>query len=390
MHRDGGKDRLRWLADIYRTYAADLQRSIASKVGDPFLAEDLTSIVFLKALRWLRADKSAESVRGWLYATARTTIVDHWQSLGQYETRTLADLDNHSASSSDNEEVARQQADLRVQHLLSLLPEREREVLELRYLRGYNAAEIAEALGTNAGHIRVLQLRALRRAAQLERQERNIAIMQEQESSFDSSIQLLTPESRKVLELAYQEAQNLNHHFIGTEHILWGLVSEGSLASFFTPQGVTPEVVHAGLVFIYERQPHGQWLGKQEESSPDTQPDLLKLLTLRTKQMIGLAGEEAKSQGEKSIQPAHLLLGMLDEGGGMGASLLRSRWGINLVQARAALASAPATQICSFCGRAGTAVRHLFPAESSPGSATPAPVICDICVEQFHTMIGQG
>lgn len=86
MHRDGGKDRLRWLADIYRTYAADLQRSIASKVGDPFLAEDLTSIVFLKALRWLRADQSAESVRGWLYATARTTIVDHWQSLGQYET----------------------------------------------------------------------------------------------------------------------------------------------------------------------------------------------------------------------------------------------------------------------------------------------------------------
>jgi DNA-directed RNA polymerase specialized sigma24 family protein len=49
----GGQDRLIWLANIYRAYAADLQRYIFSKVGEPFLAEDLTSMVFLKALRWL-------------------------------------------------------------------------------------------------------------------------------------------------------------------------------------------------------------------------------------------------------------------------------------------------------------------------------------------------
>ena len=51
---DGGEpDRLTWLADMYRAYAAELQRYISSKVGEPFLAEDLTSMVFLKALRWL-------------------------------------------------------------------------------------------------------------------------------------------------------------------------------------------------------------------------------------------------------------------------------------------------------------------------------------------------
>lgn len=208
--------------------------------------------------------------------------------------------------------------------------------------------------------------------------------MQEQELSF------LTPESRQVLNLAYQEALNLKHHFIGTEHILWGLVSEGSLASFFTPLGITPEVIHAGLVFIYERQPHGQWLGGQEALSPDAQPDVSKLLTPRARQMIVLAADEAKSQGEKTVQPVHLLLGMLDEGGGIGAGLLRSRWGVSLVQARAALAPATAAQICSFCGRTGAAVKHLFPSESLPGSSTPSPIICDICVEQFHAMLGQG
>ena len=45
------QDRLHWLAEMYRAYAADLQRFISHKVGDPTVAEDLTSTVFLKALR---------------------------------------------------------------------------------------------------------------------------------------------------------------------------------------------------------------------------------------------------------------------------------------------------------------------------------------------------
>lgn len=58
------QDRLHWLAEMYRAYAADLQRFISNKVGDPTVAEDLTSTVFLKALRRLREDQSAQIVRG--------------------------------------------------------------------------------------------------------------------------------------------------------------------------------------------------------------------------------------------------------------------------------------------------------------------------------------
>ena len=92
MSGSSEQERLNWLAAIYRAYADDLQRYIYNKVGELALAEDLTSTVFLKALRWLRVDQSEESARGWLYATARTTIADHWQALGQYETRSLAGL----------------------------------------------------------------------------------------------------------------------------------------------------------------------------------------------------------------------------------------------------------------------------------------------------------
>src|SRR5437868_12363950 len=199
------QDHLNWLAEIYRAYAADLQRSISNKVGDPTLAEDLTSTVFLKALRWLREDQSLESVHGWLYATARTTIVDYWQAQCQYEMHSLSGLEEQMLKSDDTAS-ANQQVEMRVQHLLSLLPERDRTILTLRYLQGYSAPEIAAALGTSAGHIRVLQLRALRRAAQVETMERNrYRSMQEQESPFDSFAKCMAPESRRVLDLAREE-----------------------------------------------------------------------------------------------------------------------------------------------------------------------------------------
>lgn len=373
--------RLAWLAKIYRAYAPDLQRYIYQKVGDMPLAEDLTSTVFLKALRWLREDQSDESARGWLYATARTTIVDHWQAQGHFEAYSLLELADQFSAQIDNASTAQQQAALRVQRLLDLLPERERSVLTLRYLQGYSAAEIAEALGTNAGHIRVLQLRALRRAAQLEARERKVSTMQE--SPFDTCIRLLTPESRRVLDLALQEAQTMQHWWIGTEHLLWGLASEGSLASFF--QDLSPERIHAGLTFIFERQAQKIQSAMPEMVPADHRPDPIKMLTPRAKQTIMLAGDEMKSQGEQSIRPAHLLLGLMNEGEGIGAGLLRSL-GVSLLQARAALAPAGASQICTFCGRTGSQVERIFPAQTSV-SASPTALICDQCVERFHAML---
>jgi RNA polymerase sigma factor (sigma-70 family) len=383
------QDRLNWLAEIYRAYAADLQHFISNKVGDPTLAEDLTSTVFLKALRWLREDQSLESVHGWLYATARTTIVDYWQAQSQYEVRSLSGLEEQLLFS-DDAAFADQQAEMRVQHLLSLLPERDRTILTLRYLQGYSAPEIAAALGTSAGHIRVLQLRALRRAAQVETMERSRYRMQEQESPFDSIVKFMAPESRRVLDLAREEMLNLKHWWIGTEHLLWGLASEESLTSFLTPLGITPERIHAGIVFIFDRQAHQ---GQSVQDSPlaaNVSSDALKLLTPRAKQVIFLAREEMKSQGEQSIRPTHLLLGLLNEGEGLGAGLLRSL-GVSLSLARTALVPPEASQICSFCGRFGSQVSRLFPAEvgtassSAPQSAT---FICDHCVRRLHTMLG--
>lgn len=381
------QERLNWLAEIYRLYAADLQRSIYSRVSDLALAEDLTSMVFLKALRWLREDQSSESARGWLYATARTTIADHWQIQSQHETRSLDNLEMRLRAF-DGTELTSQQAEMRVQHLLSLLPERDRNILTLRYLQGYSASEIAEALGTSSSHIRVLQLRALRRAAQLETMERNGDRMQEQETPFDSAIKLLAPESRRVLDLAREEMLNLKHWFIGTEHVLWGLASEGSIASFLTALGITPERIHAGITFIFDRQAQQGQLSLQKPPAAEVPTE--NLLTHRAQQVIVLAGDEMRSQGEKSIRPTHLLLGLMNEGEGIGAGLLRSL-GISLLQARIALLPAASNQNCSFCGRSGSQVTHLFsPEVGIAQSSTPNTFICDRCVQRFSAMLGNA
>jgi RNA polymerase sigma factor (sigma-70 family) len=385
------QDRLNWLTEMYRAYAADLQHFISNKIGDPTVAEDLTSTVFLKALRWLREDQSPESARGWLYATARTTIVDHWQAQRKSEMRSLSGLEEQLLASDDTV-FADQQAEMRVQHLLSLLPERDRTILTLHYLQGYSAAEIAEALGTSAGHIRVLQLRALRRAAQVETMERNRYRMQEQESLFDSFAKCMAPESRRVLDLAREEMLNLKHWWIGTEHLLWGLASEGSLTSFLAPLDITTERIHAGIVFIFDRQAQQ---GQSAQGSPpeaSVSPDALKLLTPRAKRVIILAGEEMKSQGEQSIRPTHLLLGLLNEGEGIGAGLLRSL-GVSLLQARTALVPPATNQRCSFCGRSGSQVARFFPAEvgiAESSAPSPGALICDHCVRRFSTMLGSA
>jgi RNA polymerase sigma factor (sigma-70 family) len=383
------QDRLNWLTEIYRAYAADLQRFIVKKIGDPMLAEDLTSMVFLKALRWLREDQSPKSVRGWLYATARTTIVDHWQVQSQSEMRSLSGLEEQVLQSSDTAEAS-QHAQMRVQHLLGLLPERDRRILTLHYLEGHSAAEIAEALGTSAGHIRVLQLRALRRAAQVETMERNRYRMQEHESLLDSFATFMAPESRRVLDLAREEMLALSHWWIGTEHLLWGLAREGSLASFLTPHEITPERIHAGIVFIFDREMHPGPSGSSSPPVADVSSDALKLLTPRAKLVIVLAGEEMKREAEQSIRPKHLLLGLLNEGEGLGAGLLRTL-GISLLQVRTVLFPPEASQICTFCGRSSEEVARLFPAEVGTASSSapkPGTFICDHCVRRFSTMLG--
>jgi excisionase family DNA binding protein len=131
-----------------------------------------------------------------------------------------------------------------------------------------------------------------------------------------------TERARKVLTLAQEEARGLNHNYIGTEHLLLGLVREGEgvAGKVLANLGVEPYRVRSAVEFIIGRGNHtvsGE-IG----------------LTPRAKKVMELAVDEARRLGHHYIGTEHLLLGLVREGEGIAAGVLESLH-INLEQVRA-------------------------------------------------------
>ncbi len=158
------------LHTAFQENAAGIYRFVYAKVGNRATAEDLTSIVFLKAVRWLAVDRSGDSIRSWLYATARTTVADYWRERA-LDAQLADDIAEGLLFCGTEPTEEKRRTRERARRILAALPDREREVLSLRFLQGLDARRIGSALGVTPGHARVLQFRALRRAASYLRPE---------------------------------------------------------------------------------------------------------------------------------------------------------------------------------------------------------------------------
>src|SRR5438309_306425 len=128
------------LGSAFQENAAKIYSFIYAKVGNRETAEDLTSQVFLKATRWLAEDRSADSIRSWLYTTARSTIVDYWREQSRLPSVPLDEYADLLFCGTDGPEEVRRTRE-RALRILNALPDREREVLRLRFLQGYTATE---------------------------------------------------------------------------------------------------------------------------------------------------------------------------------------------------------------------------------------------------------
>jgi len=130
-----------------------------------------------------------------------------------------------------------------------------------------------------------------------------------------------TERARRVLTLAQEEAQRFNHNYIGTEHLLLGLVREGDgvAAKVLNNLGVELTKVRSAVEFIIgrgEKTPTGE-IG----------------LTPRAKKVIELAVEEARRLNHSYIGTEHLLLGLVREGEGIAFGVLESL-GVSLERVR--------------------------------------------------------
>jgi len=136
-----------------------------------------------------------------------------------------------------------------------------------------------------------------------------------------SKLDRFTQRARRVLALAQEEAERLNHTYIGTEHLLLGLVKEenGIAGQVLRRLGVTPQKVEEMVLRMSgpgRRTPH---------SKPD--------LTPRIRRVIELAVDEARRMGHHYIGTEHLLLGLVRLGDGMAVDILKSL-GLSLEQIR--------------------------------------------------------
>ena len=151
---------------LYEQHIAAIYRFIYTKVGNREEAEDLTSQVFVKALRRLDSSRDPQSVQGWLFQVARTTVADHWREFYRLRTDSLDDLLSGGwEAAADGATPPSARVNERVERILTRLPKRYREVLTYRFLRSYSIKETAERMSISEANVKVLQFRALRRAA---------------------------------------------------------------------------------------------------------------------------------------------------------------------------------------------------------------------------------
>jgi RNA polymerase sigma-70 factor (ECF subfamily) len=146
---------------IFDAFHEPIYRFIASRVQRPSDAEDLTQLVFVKALEALpRYEVRGIPFGGWLFRLARNTIIDHARTRHEH-----AELDTATDRATDMagpDEVALLRQDLdAVARALRDLTEEQRETIELRFFAGLSARETAEVMGKQEGTVRGLQFRAI-------------------------------------------------------------------------------------------------------------------------------------------------------------------------------------------------------------------------------------
>ncbi len=119
-----------------------------------------------------------------------------------------------------------------------------------------------------------------------------------------------TDRARRVVVLAQEEARMLNHNYIGTEHILLGLIHEG--------QGVAAKAIESvGISLDEVREQVEEMIGRSTSAPTGHIP-----FTPRAKKVLELALREALELGHNYIGTEHLLLGVMREGEGVGAQVL--------------------------------------------------------------------
>jgi len=145
--------------ELYNIYLDRIYRFVFYQVNDRMTAEDITEEVFIKAWKAIGSCKGRErTFTSWLYRIARNHLINTLRSLNK-----SIPLDETSLAGFEDLAV-KVKAGIEYQELLkliTLLPEKQKQVIILKFIEGLDNREIGRIMGTNEGAIRVSQMRAL-------------------------------------------------------------------------------------------------------------------------------------------------------------------------------------------------------------------------------------
>jgi RNA polymerase sigma-70 factor (ECF subfamily) len=166
------------LQHFYEDNIGLIYRYMYSKVGNREEAEDLTSQTFMKAVHGLDQERSPQSMQNWLFRIAQTTLADYWRIHYRVPTSSLEALleagwegpmDEDEDEETQTPSASSLQATEYVRRILQALPDHYRDVLIYRFLLNLSIKETATKMDLTEANVKVLQFRALRRAAELEK-----------------------------------------------------------------------------------------------------------------------------------------------------------------------------------------------------------------------------
>ena len=164
----------------------------------------------------------------------------------------------------------------------------------------------------------------------------------------------LTDQARRAVVLAQEEARMLNHNYIGTEHILLGLIHEGECVAAKTLKSL-------GISLDAVRQQVEEIIGQGQQAPSGHIP-----FTPRAKKVLELSSREARQLGRNYIGTEHLLLGLIREGEGVAAQVL-VRLGADLHRVR--------QQVTQLLHGQDVEARHSEPQMDDPPATGGLPVV---------------
>lgn len=155
------------LTALYRKYVDSVYKFIYYRTGNREEAEDLTSETFIKMMKSLKSFSFDSTFKTWLLGIAKHTVLDYFRKYYKNRTIPLENFLNIDLGTLDKPQEIDKSKIERLSHLLKKLPKNYRDVLELRFLRGYSIKETALELDKTISNIKVMQYRALQKAREL-------------------------------------------------------------------------------------------------------------------------------------------------------------------------------------------------------------------------------